>query len=99
MIVSAISGVIIGVLALIRNKDYIINNLISRLIYVFLANRAYSIVAILFFNLSIANYYINKNFDFTEKIDLIEKRERKRRRLTKNKEAFILIMIIIYSAS
>ena len=92
VVISVISGAIIGV-------GYIINGLISRLVCVFLTSRAYLIVAILFFDLSIVSCYISENSDSIEKIaDLAKKEERKRRRLAGGKEAFILIIMIIYSA-
>ena len=80
-VIGVISGVIIG---------YMINGLISGLAYVFLISRAYSIIAALSFDLSIANCYISKNFDSTEETDLAEARKRERRRLAKggNIESF-----------
>ena len=85
-VIGVISGVIVGI-------GYIINGLISGQICVFLASRAYSIVATLSFNLSIVSYYINKNSDFTEETDLVEKRKRKRRRLAKDRKSFVSIAI------
>ena len=80
-VIGAISGVIIG---------YIINGLIPGLACVFLVSRACSIVAVLFFNLSITSCYISENSDSTEETDLVEIRERERRRLAKggNIESF-----------
>ena len=98
VIISVISDVIIGILTLIRSKDYIINSLISGLVYVFLTSRAYSIIAALSFDLSIASCHINENSNFTEETNLVEKRERERRRLAEGGEAFILTIMVVYSA-
>ena len=83
-VIGAISGAIVGV-------GCMINDLISGLACVSLTSRAYSIVAVLSFDLSIASCHISKNSDSTKETNLAEERERKRRRLAGDRESFVLI--------
>ena len=99
VIVGAISGAIVGALALMRSGDCMINGPIPGPACAFLASRACSIVAALSFDLSIASCHIGENSDSAEEIaDLAEEEERERRRLAGGGKAFMSTAIVAYSA-